>query len=365
MSEEKKATVLLLSAPIGAGHRLAAEAIAAVLQEDPNLEVIHGNVFSFFPSLLGKAFLKSYLWILNKCPWLYASAYKWGNKDNGSLWLRSIINHILAFLAKGFLDRTNPDVVISTHATPAGIIGIYKRNHPQIWQGAVITDYTIHRWWQNPGIDTYFIANKALLSKIKTEAEIIPTGIPIRKEFSSLPPKQELRKSYGWEEQEQVCLLMGGGEGLLPMHEILKLIIGLHQPQLRIIALAGSNRELVSQLRGTYANNNRVEIYGFRQDIPHLMSAADMIISKAGGLSSAEILAAGLNYIIYKPLPGQEQNNARFLQENCAVKIADNLQELEQEILTLLAQKQKNQTQEFGHPEAVYKICEVIKAHLK
>ena len=63
----KKYTVLLLSAPIGSGHRLAAEALEQAFADRPEVEVIHGNIFDFFPHFLGKAFLGTYLWILKCC----------------------------------------------------------------------------------------------------------------------------------------------------------------------------------------------------------------------------------------------------------------------------------------------------------
>ena len=154
----KKYTVLLLSAPIGSGHRLAAEALEQAFADRPEVEVIHGNIFDFFPQFLGKAFLGTYLWILKCCPWLYKLAYSWGNKQGGSLWLRELLNRLLAWLGGSYLRSVQPDAVIATHATPAGIIGYYKKQHPKLWLGAVVTDFTIHRWWVCDGVDTYFIA---------------------------------------------------------------------------------------------------------------------------------------------------------------------------------------------------------------
>ena len=123
----KKYTVLLLSAPIGSGHRLAAEALEQAFADRPEVEVIHGNIFDFFPQFLGKAFLGTYLWILKCCPWLYKLAYSWGNKQGGSLWLRELLNRLLARLGGSYLRSVQPDAVIATHATPAGIIGYYKK----------------------------------------------------------------------------------------------------------------------------------------------------------------------------------------------------------------------------------------------
>ena len=186
----KKYTVLLLSAPIGSGHRLAAEALEQAFADRPEVEVIHGNIFDFFPQFLGKAFLGTYLWILKCCPWLYKLAYSWGNKQGGSLWLRELLNRLLARLGGSYLRSVQPDAVIATHATPAGIIGYYKKQHPKLWLGAVVTDFTIHRWWVCDGVDTYFIADELLRDKLNTDADIQATGIPVRQQFMIKHDKQ-------------------------------------------------------------------------------------------------------------------------------------------------------------------------------
>ena len=206
----KKYTVLLLSAPIGSGHRLAAEALEQALADRPEVEVIHGNIFDFFPQFLGKVFLGTYLWILKCCPWLYKLAYSWGNKQGGSLWMRELLNRLLAWLGGSYLRSVQPDAVIATHATPAGIIGYYKKQHPKLWLGAVVTDFTIHRWWVCDGVDTYFTADELLRDKLATDADIQATGIPVRQQFMIKHDKQKCREFFGWDETERVCLLMGG-----------------------------------------------------------------------------------------------------------------------------------------------------------
>ena len=160
---EKKYTILLLSAPIGSGHKLAAQALEQSFALADNVQVVHGSIFDFFPGSIGNAFLRFYLWVLSYCPWLYELAYKWGNRQSGSLWLRNFINGTLASLAQDFIVRTNPDAVIATHATPAGIMAIYKKKFkPDLLLGAVVTDYTVHKWWLCEGVDVYFAASENL-----------------------------------------------------------------------------------------------------------------------------------------------------------------------------------------------------------
>ena len=363
--KKHKFTVLLLSAPIGSGHRLAAEALKDTFEENENVEVIHGNVFDFFPAILGKTFLKVYLWILEVCPWLYEMMYKWGNRGGGSLWMREFINGILAYLGSSFIKKVAPDVVIATHATPAGIMSIYKRRqNSSLYLCGVVTDYTVHTWWVCNGVDTYFIADECLREKIPASFETKAFGIPIRDGFQNLE-KSSCRESFGWRKEDKVCLLMGGGDGLLPMEEIISTLIVDKPNNLHLVALTGKNKSLYKTLLAKFGDS--VEVHGFTDKVPELFCGADMIVSKAGGLSSAEILASNLDYIIYKPLPGQEENNAKFLQANCGATIATDTKEINAKIKELCGISEatdQNNKQFFGKPKASENICNYILCRL-
>ena len=84
-------------------------------------------------------------------------------------------------------------------------------------------------------MDTYFIADELLRDKLNTDADIQATGIPVRQQFMIKHDKQKCREFFGWDENERVCLLMGGGEGLLPMAEI---IAALQRAALKTCALS-------------------------------------------------------------------------------------------------------------------------------
>lgn len=376
----KKYTVLLLSAPIGSGHRLAAEALREALSEQADVEVVHGNVFDFFPHFLGSTFLRTYLWILGCCPWLYELAYKWGNKQSGSLWLRSLINRSLALLGSSYLQRVRPDAVIATHATPAGIMCYYKEKHPKIFLGAVVTDFTVHKWWLCNGVDAYFVADARLKEKITVPTQVQAFGIPLRQDFRRFDSfdYDACRKQYGWTSEERVCLVMGGGEGLLPMEEILLALQKKSIAGLRLVAITGNNAKLEQRLRERFGvaagareqnvagSATPIEIYGFRQDVPQLLAGADMIITKAGGLTCAEVLATGLELFIYKPLPGQERGNAAFLEQYYQAKVCDGLEQLVHAVVAASCQKRAKQGKKpLGNRLAAMQIAEFVLEKIK
>ena len=116
---KKNYTILLLSAPIGSGHKLAAQALEQSFALADNVQVVHGSIFDFFPGSIGNAFLRFYLWVLSYCPWLYELVYKWGNRQSGSLWLRNFINGTLASLAQDF-DRQDQSRCCNCHTCYTG-----------------------------------------------------------------------------------------------------------------------------------------------------------------------------------------------------------------------------------------------------
>ena len=420
-----------MSTPIGSGHRMAANALEEALLRLDNVEVVQGNVFTFFPSWLGRAFLSFYGKVLAFCPSLYALTYRWSNGGDGSLWLRNLINGLLLRSGRTFVEETKPDLVFSTHATPTGIFSLYKQKYkPDLWLGVVVTDFTVHRWLVCPGVDAYFNqrtegkdGSSRTLSGGKarqnqTEAgkpseglpELFAYGIPVRSAFSVqrelMSVRQEARNAFGWPGDAFVCLLAGGGGGMLPMEEIVDSLCSKKYETIHVVAVSGHNDALRKKLnsmqkyflrkqtgkadddvaatdagaprgssqpkdkKGVEAvsdakGKSRLAVLGFTDAMPQLMQAADVVITKAGGVSLAECLACGANLLIYHPLPGQEQGNTEFLQKEYGVAAVEDIRQLdkylEKEMSVPLAERLQRQGQRrrsFGHPEAAERIAE-------
>lgn len=384
---EKKITrILILSAPVGSGHKMASQALAEAFSAMPDTLVTQGDVFTFFPAFLGKSFLTCYKAILRFCPGLYALSYRWGNAGSGSLFLRNLINRVFLRCGKNYLADVAPDVVLSTHGTPTGILSLYKKKYaPQLRIGVVVTDYTVHRWLVYPEVDVYFIAEQALegqVAKALSTQETGPSvsrafGIPVREmllPFCVAVGRQEARREicrgFGWPEDVFIVLISGGGEGLLPMEEIISLLAAESHTKLRLIAITGHNTLLREQLQeGRYGTNSRLEILGFTEELPKLIGAADLMIGKGGGISIAECLALGTPLLIYSPLPGQEQKNTEFLVQNQGAGVASTVEEIAAAVRKEMAKTPAEREREreslrrrLGHPEAAKKIAGFTKS---
>lgn len=330
--------VLILSAPIGSGHKMTAQALVQEMQKKENIEVFEGDVFSFMPAWIGKTFLFCYLKLLVICPWLYGLAYgsasssnaeKHSLKDGQSkLWLRKLINSMLLKLGEAYLDKIKPDIVLATHATPLGIMSLYKKQYSGLWLGAVVPDYNIHPWWLYEDVDVYFLADEGLRQRFPADTDVQSLGLPLREAFKA-GSREQYRTELGYG-QERIVLLMGGGDGLLPMEQVVASIMKAELQNVRLVAITGHNQRIykVLQKRFKGVSEKQLQVFGYREDVPKLLLAADVLISKGGAVTAAEALACGLDYIIFKPLPGQETGNARYLAKNYDVKIAQNVEEI-------------------------------------
>ena len=387
LAKNKKRKILSLSAPTGSGHRMAAAALEEALLRLENVEVVQGNVFDFFPSAIGKAFLKFYETVLAVCPWLYALSYRWSNQGGGSLWMRNQLNGILLRLGKTFIEEVKPDAVFSTHATPTGILSLYKQKYDSsLWLGVVVTDFTVHRWLVCPGVDAYFLADEKLFGQIdsaagrsETQPALYGWGIPVRGRFTEKQEpatiRREVRDRFGWSAGAFVCLLAGGGGGMLPMEEIVKSLQNEKFKDIYVVAVTGHNDGLCKKLEALQKgfsktesdeSTSRLAVLGFTDEMPQLMQAADVVITKAGGVSLAECLECGANILIYHPLPGQEQGNTVFLQQEYGAAAVTDLRQLDDYLerekkvsLSERLQRQNMRKQHYGHRAAAGQIAEL------
>jgi len=149
---------------------------------------------------------------------------------------------------------------------------------------------------------------------------------------------------------------------MLPMAEIWDSLSNINFEKIHVVAVAGHNEVLRKKL-STVASS-RLAALGFTDDMPQLMQAADVVITKAGGVSLAECLACGANILVYHPLPGQEQANAAFLQKEYGVAAVEDIRQLhtflEKEMRIPLSerlQRQARRRKSFGHPEAAERIA--------
>lgn len=371
-----KTRVLFISAPIGAGHFKAAQAVSQLLRLHHSCHTELCNVFDFCHPFIGRTILKCYLKILATFPHAYGAMYGWGNQSRLALLGRELVSQLLAQRMLAYIKQFQPAAIVCTHATPAGLVAWLKRKGLiTVPAAAIITDFVAHRLWVYPEFEHYFVAHPAMTEYLSQQGinprSVVVTGIPVSACFSQPGGKEQILAELALSPDRKTILLMGGGAGVMPMAEILTLCAQIDRP-LQIIAVAGNNQLLYQQLSQLQATSRHpVRVFGFVDNVHELMRAADVLISKPGGMSSAEALTMGVPLVIYRPIPGQEEANTRYLLANRVALRADSLPALAKILTTLFTNDNdivtlRRQAALLGRPYAAKNIADFIaECHLK
>lgn len=309
--------ILIFSVSIGNGHDQVAHNLRNEfirINNDSRVKIV--NTINFISPILDKVILESYMKILKIYPKAWGKIYETTNKKDPIIDINDITNRLMTSKLKRSINDFKPDVIVCTHSFPASIISSLKQKGQVIYPLlSVITDFNIHSSWINELTDYYIIPHENLTYVMEGfgvgREKILPLGIPIKKEFSLPLDRQAISSSINLDNSKNTILVMGGGLGLGGINKIVKELDQSLQ-DVQIIAVAGRNNRLETRLQ-SLATNNKLIVYGFINNIHELMEVADIIITKPGGVSTAEIMCKQKPLIIFSPLPGQEYENAEFL----------------------------------------------------
>lgn len=371
-----KHKVLFLSAPIGAGHVRAAQATGAALRRlAPEVATEFASVFDFFSPRLGRMILGGYLKVLDVFPQAYGAAYGWGNSSRLALAGRSMVSGFLASRLAGYLQASRPDTIVATHATPAGLMAhLAARGGLTVPTVGVVTDFVVHRLWVYSEIGTYCVAGETMRDFLAASGvpreRSAATGIPVDARFSAPLDGAAAKAALGLQAETPVVLIMGGGVGLMPMADIVAALEGLETP-LQLIAVAGRNEALRQQLAALTGELRHCTLMplGFADNVHELMAAADLLVSKPGGLTAAEALTRGLPMVIFRPIPGVEEANTGFLTACGAARRAETADALAATVRALLSSPEASTSMRAaalatGRPDAAEAVAKIILERL-
>jgi processive 1,2-diacylglycerol beta-glucosyltransferase len=314
---------LIFSVSIGAGHDSVAQAIAErLMAETPGSEVKIIDTFRYINSILNKVVVGSYMETIRFTPKVWGYLYDQAEGGDKLVDLSQLFAKILSPKIEQLINDVNPQVIITCHAFPTKMLGEMKRKgRIKVPLAAAITDFHIHPIWISKGINQYFIPsvdlNYHLIQEGIQPEKIKPVGIPIRMQFGQKFDSVEVKKELQLTEAP-VVLIMGGGLGLGKIEVITKEI--LNDERFGVVVIAGKNKRLYEAL--SKLNNDRLRVFGYVENMAKVIAACDIVISKPGGVTTAEVLAMEKPLVIYSSLPGQEDRNVDYLlNRGAAVKV--------------------------------------------
>lgn len=302
------------------------------------------DAIGYLYPFLGSLIERTYVEILKHTPQIWD--YLYDNPDIAEITreIRQLFSFLDTPKFKSLLAEFRPDAFVCTHALPSGLIAEQKRRgNCDLPLTAIVTDYEVHSYWAHPQVDLYLVANEnskeSLIARGVPKEKIKVSGIPVAAAFSSKIPKKEAKKNLGLDSSKPAILVMGGTRGMGPIKKAVNALLGLESaPQ--ILAAAGSNEELKSEL-GHLAQAGKIRLFGPTDQIPLLMDAADILITKPGGMTSSEALVKGLPMILVHPIPGQEERNARYLIHHGAAVESGDLKDLAEKAAGLISHPQE------------------------
>ncbi len=340
-----KPRILIMMASAGAGHIIAARAMEAAvraLRPDADVEVLDvlTRTNRFFRWMYGAGYLELVRVSPAAFGWLYDATDRPPGRWSEACRIRFQNLHTRPIA--DYVRERRPDLIISTHFLPAEIVAQLRRRAaiatPQV---IVTTDYETHRMWVQTPAERYYAATelgKHYLSTWGVPAERVRvTGIPIRPGFESVLPQDEARRRCGLDPAQPVVLLLCGGFGVGPIGEVLRELVAMPAAA-QVVAITGRNEMLRQRLEVQSRIARRpVRIVGFTDQMHEWMQAADLVVTKPGGLTVAESLACGLPLVIFNPIPGQEERNSDYLLEHGAAIRVNNVRLIGHRVSGLLA----------------------------
>jgi 1,2-diacylglycerol 3-beta-galactosyltransferase len=318
----RKPHIVFYFSDTGGGHRSAAEAIIEAVHLEYGNRVT-AEMVDFFKDYAPRPFNRAadmYPYMV-KAPQLWGASFHATDGQRRARVITTTMWPLARQAARALVQHHPADLIVTVHpwANSFALRALGKDRPPFI---NVVTDMvTTHALWYDNRADLILVPTetarrRAIKYHISPE-KVRAVGLPVADRYCQpVGSKEILRKKLGWPLDKPIVLLVGGGEGMGPLARTAQAIdaSGL---DVALVIVCGRNRRLKATLEECRWEN-AVRIYGFTRDMPDFMRAADFIVTKAGPGTVAEALNAQLPIILYSKLPGQEDGNVTFVEEEGA-----------------------------------------------
>jgi processive 1,2-diacylglycerol beta-glucosyltransferase len=308
--------ILILTASYGSGHNEAAHSLAAGFEARGAAVTVVDHFRELVHPVFERASRRAYMALLRRIPIVWGTAYALGDWLSSDSPLAFGVTRLGVGRLAGLLDRLAPDAVVSVHATPAAAMAaLATEGRPLPPHTTVVTDFVAHSQWIARGLDRYCVAadevGREFVARGIPRERVVVTGVPLRPEFETAVDPAAARRALGLRADAPVVLVMAGshaGVGRVP--DVVRTLARIGG-RVQALVVAGHDADLAGRL-GALARGSATRVLGYVADVRTLMAAADLLVTKAGGMTLAEAMAAELPMLLYGSLPGQERRNERF-----------------------------------------------------
>lgn len=379
----KNVVVTYLS--VGSAHRIQAESIAEYISANkPDLhvdlldfvndfDIFHfkhlPNMYEFITSNAFSSFFYDRVW--HAKPQSYSPIYN------------SLIQAGVSPFKK-FIDKVNPQVIVTTHVAATNIVSAFKAKSATKNVASligVVTDFVVGDFWPVKNVDDYIVPSKetfqTLLGRNFPRENIHEFGIPLRPMFLQKHDQEKTYKKYTLNQvAAKILVVMGGSAGtaysrnISKTNQIISRFLELNpQQKVQFLIATGKSVDLKNNLTETYKESSEaVKVLGSLsgEEMAQMMNVADLVITKASGLTTSETLACGAALLLIPPFWGQERENADFLSQQGSAYIAEDIEQTAQFLAEFtgnkeLREKMKQQARKLGKPNSTAEIVNLIE----
>ena len=370
----RKPRVLLLSASSGAGHVRAAQALEKAFTSRGDCLVEHIDTIEYVSKLFQNIYDRTYISMVRNAPDLMGVLYERTDQPWSHPRRRLALDRLNAQPMIRLLKRVQPDLCIATHFLPGEILAWLIAKKKLLAKNAiVVTDYDVHAMWLCRTVSRYYVAipeAAEYLAGIGVPREIVRvTGIPIDPVFSVPLERSAARHHLKLDPAAPILLLAAGGYGVGPVEQLVQDLLALQKPW-QLVAIAGKAEKVKKRLDdlartagSSPTGHARLVPVGFTTEMDRYMASADLLVGKAGGLTTSEALARHLPMALIEPIPGQEFRNADHLLENAIAIRCNNLPAAAWKIANLLDDRPRMEhmrraAAQMARPNAAAEIAE-------
>ncbi len=334
--------VLILSCNTGEGHNSAAKAIGVQLEaQGVEYEIV--DALAFVSEKVSDFISGWHVRIYQHVPALFNIGYRVEEitsprpKETSPLYrfFSKGAENLYEYIRKGQFER-----VISTHAFASLIMRRVKQDHADVPnQAFVATDYTCSPFVAECQADMYMIPDEKLVDEFLkcgiARERILPTGIPVGEVFYTPRNEEKSKEALGLPLDKRIALLMCGSMGCGPIRQLARELVDQLPKDTILVVICGHNKKLYEDMQ-ELTNRENFRAVGYTKQMPLYMDAAELIITKPGGLSSTEAAAKRLPMFFINAVGGCEGRNLEFYLKNGLAYGADDVKELVKIVLAKL-----------------------------
>lgn len=322
--------IWIVTARVGAGHVQAARALCEALDErGQSGRVRYIDLMSRVPDWFRAIYAGGYATLAGRFPQLYGRLYRAtdappsGREGKGET--RTTLRNarvaaegeILGGLREDLIaDR--PHWIIHAHfLAPPTFAAWISESGLATSQAVVVTDFYPHRVWAVDGADRYFVPadmTRDRLVRLGIDSDRIQiTGIPVTARHRAPTDRDRVRRDFRWRADGPAIVLLAGSDFVAGPIEATVDLLAEAFPGATLQATAGNAAGLLRRLERQARRHANLRVVGFTDRIHDLLGAADIVLTKTGGVTSTECLVHGTPIVALYPVPGQERCNADYL----------------------------------------------------